>query len=299
MRVQILTKANGYGLTKDVQVIREALEPIGATVDVTPYDRPRSSGYWDFNIHSEHIGIGSVDQARVNIALPNPDWFEEKWIPQLEHIDIVAAKTRDTERIFSQLHKSVTYTGWTSPDTDARVDYSMRSVVHNAGNSRMKGTNQVIAAMRYVPDARATLTANYRPGVKVPQNVKATFRRLNDDEFARTRMAPIHLCPSSYEGFGHYINEARSMGAVVITTNAAPMNELITDRFGILVPHTGNVGRHMLSPQYQVDEQSLAHAIEVSLSVPSETLAALGAEARKAYESDRADFTERFRRLFR
>lgn len=299
MRVQILTKPNGYGLTKDVQVIREALEPMGATVDVTTANRPRSSGYWDFNIHSEHIGYGAIDQARVNIALPNPDWFEAQWMPHLEYIDIVAAKTRDCERIFSQIHGNVSFTGWTSPDTDARVDYSLRSVVHNAGNSRMKGTEQVIAAMRYLPHATATITANYRPKARIPQNVKATIRRLNDDEFARTRLAPIHLCPSSYEGFGHYINEARAMGAVVITTDAAPMNELITDRFGILVPHTGKVGSHMLSPQYQVDEQALAHAIEVALSVPHETLAALGAEARKAYESERDGFTERFRRLFR
>ena len=42
-----------------------------------------------------------------------------------------------------------------------------------------------------------------------------------------------HLCPSEYEGFGHYINEARSTGALIISTDAAPMNELVKN--GILI----------------------------------------------------------------
>lgn len=29
------------------------------------------------------------------------------------------------------------------------------------------------------------------------------------------------------EGYGHYINQARAFGGVIITTNASPMNELI------------------------------------------------------------------------
>jgi hypothetical protein len=45
----------------------------------------------------------------------------------------------------------------------------------------------------------------------------------------------VHLCPSREEGFGHYINEARALGALVMTTNWAPMNELVQDHFGVLI----------------------------------------------------------------
>ena len=46
----------------------------------------------------------------------------------------------------------------------------------------------------------------------------------------------FHVCPSKYEGFGHYINEAKSMGAIIITTDAEPMTELVDKDYGYFVP---------------------------------------------------------------
>jgi multisubunit Na+/H+ antiporter MnhB subunit len=43
---------------------------------------------------------------------------------------------------------------------------------------------------------------------------------------------------SEREGFGHYINEARAVGAFVISTDHPPMNELVTPERGALVKPT-------------------------------------------------------------
>ena len=47
----------------------------------------------------------------------------------------------------------------------------------------------------------------------------------------------MHVCCSDAEGFGHYINEGRAHGALVrtVTTDAAPMNELVDESCGLLV----------------------------------------------------------------
>ena len=52
--------------------------------------------------------------------------------------------------------------------------------------------------------------------------------------------AGCFLCPSSIEGYGHYINEAKSCKSIVVTTDFAPMNEFIDSYIlsqGILIKH--------------------------------------------------------------
>ena len=63
-----------------------------------------------------------------------------------------------------------------------------------------------------------------------PSNVTIVRQKMPLPELRRLMATTgIHVCPSACEGFGHSINEARSLGAVVVTTDAPPMNELVTD----------------------------------------------------------------------
>jgi glycosyltransferase involved in cell wall biosynthesis len=45
----------------------------------------------------------------------------------------------------------------------------------------------------------------------------------------------VHVIPSEAEGYGHVIGEAMSCGVVVVTTDAPPMNELVSAERGVLV----------------------------------------------------------------
>jgi len=61
--------------------------------------------------------------------------------------------------------------------------------------------------------------------------------KLDEADVAKFRaLAAVHVCNSLTEGWGHVINDARVAGAVVVTVDAPPMNELITKDTGILVP---------------------------------------------------------------
>ncbi|EQD67759.1 glycosyltransferase, partial [mine drainage metagenome] len=60
---------------------------------------------------------------------------------------------------------------------------------------------------------------------RVAANIEHRIDYLDDAALQRLQNAHwFHLCPSETEGYGHYLVEAMGIGAVVLTTDAAPMN---------------------------------------------------------------------------
>ncbi|ETV95147.1 hypothetical protein, variant 1 [Aphanomyces invadans] len=71
---------------------------------------------------------------------------------------------------------------------------------------------------------------------------------------------PVILCPSGMEGFGHYINQARASGALVATTDAAPMNELIDAESGVLIDGnlwTADAPKQVMAQGYRIFREGL------------------------------------------
>lgn len=289
MKIQAITKDNGFGLSKDIRVLRDAFEPLGHSVDFTPWNKPRRGFKYDWNIHLELLNPEHFGSARANALVPNPEWFNPEWSAHLGGIDIVLAKTKDAERIFSS-HKRVHFTGWTTPDTSSRVDYGTIRAIHVAGDSISKGTEQVIEAARLVPELQVDVVVNRKVQHGSP-NIYI-HKQVNDDQLASLRKAPIHIQPSTYEGFGHVINEARAMGAYVITTGEVPMNELIADDYAIQAPVC--VSRAMrLAREQVVCVDTLAECMRIAARTVAEFGPTFGARARAAYEAERTAFTER------
>jgi glycosyltransferase involved in cell wall biosynthesis len=103
----------------------------------------------------------------------------------------------------------------------------------------------------------------------------------------------IHLCPSEAEGYGHYLAEAMSCGAVVVSTDAPPMNELITNDRGVLVGYARQAPQ-AVGTNFYVDELKLAQAMQEIFAMPLEERKRLGEAARAWFlENDRA-FRARF-----
>jgi hypothetical protein len=90
------------------------------------------------------------------------------------------------------------------------------------------------------------------------------------------------------EGFGHIINEGRICSAIVITTNAAPMNELITKECGILVqPYKEGVKRNG-TKIYEIHPDHLRNAVMCFMNLPLEHRIILGDRAHKKYIQDQS-----------
>jgi glycosyltransferase involved in cell wall biosynthesis len=115
--------------------------------------------------------------------------------------------------------------------------------------------------------------------------------------------ASIHLCPSVREGFGHYLNEARAAGALVVTVDHPPMNELVTPATGLLVPpeftrsEPGTQLGHLAPLNGFVSAEGLCKAVAAGLAASPAEQARMRAAVRGAYLADKAAFLHRIAQL--
>ena len=128
---------------------------------------------------------------------------------------------------------------------------------------------------------------------KVADNVKLITGYVDNSSLRRLQNeCGIHLCPSRSEGWGHNLVEGLSCGALVITTDGAPMNEHVRPEFGLLVTAPRAERRHMGTYHF-VDMGALGAAITAAIGMPAARKAEMGDLARKRFlEIDRA-FRER------
>jgi hypothetical protein len=97
----------------------------------------------------------------------------------------------------------------------------------------------------------------------------------------------FHLLPSAYEGFGHALHEAFGVKAVVITTDASPMNEVPAP---ILVASTSqkpyNFGMLKL-----VTPEDVYCAVNKALSLTNEECTVIGEQARQFFDQEVQKFS--------
>ena len=104
----------------------------------------------------------------------------------------------------------------------------------------------------------------------------------------------FHVCSSETEGFGHYLVEAMSVGAVTLTTAAPPMNELVEPDRGILVPYA-RMDTQFLANTYFFDEVAAEAAIERMIAMPEDEMQCMGTSARAWFLRNDRGFSERLR----
>uniref|UniRef100_K3WT97 Glycosyl transferase family 1 domain-containing protein n=1 Tax=Globisporangium ultimum (strain ATCC 200006 / CBS 805.95 / DAOM BR144) TaxID=431595 RepID=K3WT97_GLOUD len=184
----------------------------------------------------------------------------------LVNADVVLCKTKtcfrrvsawyaqEAQRNANAVAAKVLYTRFTSPNPTVPLqrqpdvvlpskEYSKPQFVHFAGASGSnKGTRQVLQCWLSKPqfprldvvldDATysAFFKSDFDAQIRRSPNVRVdtTLHEKESMEFAkRVTAASFVVAPSESESYGHTINQARAAGAVVVTTDAAPMNELV------------------------------------------------------------------------
>jgi hypothetical protein len=208
----------------------------------------------------------------------------------------VFALTHHAVPIFERLGKSVDYVGFTSEDRIDRAVLRERAFFHLAGRSSNKGTEALLALWRQHPHwPMLTVVQNPRAAKRgaPAANIRHLIDYLDDAALKRLQNAHrFHLCPSETEGFGHYLVEAMSIGAVTLTVDAAPMNEMVTPERGVRVV-VARTGTQNLAVTNFFDENAMAAAIERVMALDDAELDRLGAAARAWFEANDRQFRER------
>jgi len=314
IRVNLIARDNGFGLSRNLHLLGGALNNAGCEVTVSGIGRGalrkvlnpakqraqtlvrrfagRDAERWDINLMLERVRPEYLAAARRNVLMPHPEWFDERdraWLPRLDRAFVL---TLHAIPIFEALGLRADYTGFTSEDRlDAAVPRE-RKFFHLAGRSSNKGTDTLLATWRRHPEwPRLTVLQSPRVARAVlnAPNIEHRIDYISDAELKRIQNAHrFHLCPSETEGFGHYLVEAMGVGAVVVTLDAPPMNEMVTPERGALVAYS-RTGRQSLATTYFYDGDALESVIERLLATPDAELERMGSAARAWFEhNDRA-----------
>lgn len=324
IRVNLIARDNGFGLSRNLHLLHGALAAAGFDVTISGIRRGalrkalhplklhtgtlarrltgRGAQRWDLNLMLERVRPEYLATARHNVLMPHPEWFDQRdraWLPRLDRAFVL---THHAAPIFEALGLHSDYTGFTSEDRrDASVPRE-RAFFHLAGRSSNKGTDTLLATWCRHPEwPRLTVLQSPRVARAVVHapNVDHRVDYIPDAELKRIQNAHrFHLCPSETEGFGHYLVEAMGVGAVVLTLDAPPMNEMVASERGALIPYS-RTGTQALATTYFYDGAALESVIERVLATPDAALERMGAAARAWFEDNDRTFRTRIAQAVR
>lgn len=291
-RINILAVSNGVGITRDVGIIKRVLESDGYDVECNHTFKFKPKHRYDLNIHLERFNPNAFQIADLNVMIPNQEWFELPWLPDVKSFDCFFTKTYFAEKIFSALNNTK-FIGFTSEDCYLPVTKDPFHWVHVAGKSIQKQTEVVIRTWEKNPGFPIITIIQdpkfWRPRTTLP-NVNFMIDRV-PEEILKTiqNVSQVHVCPSYTEGFGHYIMEAMSVGSIVIATDGPPMNELVKEDRGVLIRHVREEPMN-LSTKFVIDEKTLEEAVIKTMVMDEGKKTDMGLAARAFYEKNNAAF---------
>jgi hypothetical protein len=313
LRVNILIHVHSFGLRRDLRVLREVLRGRPVELTITAFEPafiqrvrramrraanlalPRKR--YDLNVFVEEISEHWLPFARVNCLMPHQEWLSETSRALLPRLDVVLSKTRFAEKIFTDLGLRSVYTGFTTLDRyNPSIPKDYGACIHVAGSSLQKGSMAVNHVWRDNPSFPRLDMYWYEPSARpvAAPNIRIEREFVTEHAIHEAQnTCGIHLCPSEAEGYGHYLAEAMSCGALVVTTDAPPMNELVRPERGVLVGYASQAPQ-AVGMNYYVDEGKLAEAMGGIFAMTLQERKRLGDAARAWFvDNDRA-FRERF-----
>lgn len=264
--------------------------------------RRQPSKQREVKIFLETLPLPDPLDNSFKIFVPNPEWLipQDEW--KLELMDVIACKSRDAADTFARRALPVHYLGFTSEDCfapDARPD--RREYLHIASGGQQKGTAEIIDAWHHHPEwPHLTILAGISPiAADAAHNLTLIKDWCSDGELrGHMQRCGVHVCCSNSEGFGHTIVEGMSCGALVITTDFPPMNELVDESRGVLV-RTRSATPMRRGRFAQLDRADIERAVNLSIALDESDYRSRCLTARAWFLRERDAFERRLGELLR
>jgi glycosyltransferase involved in cell wall biosynthesis len=306
--INIVFRSTGVGLDQDAQLIKETLEAAGHVCTLSRYkDVTWLQAWWrrqplyDANIFLERVHPRWFSYARNHYLIPNQERFPKRHLRLLKKINTVLCKTQHAQDVFAHCGVRTHLTHFTSTDcSQAQTSMDYGKFFHLAGKSTLKGTQDLLALWSVHPHWPQLTVVQHAANApkQVPKNVRLLSHFLSQAELRHLQNSHgVHLCPSQSEGWGHYINEAMSCKALVVTTDAPPMNELVTADRGMVVAYERSEPRH-LGSNFYFSADALTHGIERLQAMSHSEKQVLGVRAREWYLFNHSRFVHALQTFF-
>lgn len=300
-RINIISNKNGVGLSRDIALLERELGQLGHDVNFIDYrSRTPPASKADINLFVQAANEYFFPFARLNYLIPNPECCNQMSEDLVYHFDLILCRTHEVQRIYQNLNPNTVYMSFTCDDRYSEgVQKNFNSVVHLAGASVQKGTARTLQMWIEHPELPTLTLLKHFKNIAIPKldNLNYISEYLPDETLKRIQNScGIHLCPSEAEGFGHYIMEALSCGAVVVTTDAPPMNEFISDK-RCLIPYNKTEIQN-LATLYFIDVNRGAEILKNILNLPKVELDAISRRNRRFYLENDRFFKQRLAAIF-
>lgn len=319
LTIYIFPPSDSPGLMQDAMLYQKYIQNSLITTRVSEI-RAKSYALILLEHIPNNLPESILRRSQRNIMMVNIDLF---WAdaPKLVYIHMYLCKTQFTKACLKRLmderklstqellytkHTSFHPTGLYNPD----IQKNYKCFLHTAGKSRFKNTRLVVQTwLRYsLPTLYVTcyqsclkreLEKHWTKEHLKGANVVLLDQPVSNDKLCHLKnYCGVHICPSLREGYGHYINEARMVKAVVVTVDGAPMNELIDQASGFLVPcHVVKENKFNHSLSYGFTCEDLFGILQTVLSTEQEKLRKKGEVAYQNYVKDTQFFKEQITAL--
>jgi hypothetical protein len=300
MRIVLVSNiSNGIGLQKDCQLLGAFLGSLGHEVSLQQFNLPIATKKADLCILLETISEETVKIAPRNWYFANPEWLTPDKIRLVKkHCEIVFAKTKEAYGALQSEFLNVQYVGFLTEDKGDSKMKRERKFLHIGGNGGHRNTNAVISAWReyryWTKDELPELTvvSNSKTVEPIRDVPGITFiRRATDEQITELQNSHLfHLFPSGYEGFGHALHEAQSSSAILLTTDAAPMNEVAAP-FKVPSIRTKLVN---MGTVHEVSGRDIREQVSKMMALPNRAIAKFQNESRQWFEYGNREFKRLF-----